>query len=1827
LSARIADLRAVPGRTSGGVLLAVAAGPESEAGTYRATPLGVSGDWQVGVGSGEFQWNADFALPEAPAGPTPTVSLGYSSGAVDGMVTSRNTQAGQAGLGWNDFANAFVERRYNSCRNDGQGTSDLCWKSDNATLSLNGRSAELVRAPGATDPPQWRLRADPRWRVEQLRGAANGDNDGEHWRVTTPDGTRYLFGLGVHPGPNWATKSTWTVPVFGDDAGEACHTAATGDLDWCDQAWRWNLDRVEDPNANTQTYAYAREMNHYAALNGWPGFTSTPYVRAGHLEAIYYGKRAEHPDFLSAKVEFSTRWRCGTLDVGKACEAPGTAGFTFPDVPTDLLCEQDCTVTTPTFFSAVRYTEVSTAVRDPYEWLPQDRYFLSHTYQDPDPATAEDAKLFLTGIQRMGRAGTALTLPPTTFAPVTLNNRVDTAGALSAMPHWRIGVVTDEFGRQVQPTYGQPHPCPNPIPDPPNWDLNTRDCFPQRWAPDGGVPGFAIFHRYLVTQVEVRDTTGGSPPMTTRYAYGDQVLAGLPNAAWHHDRDEFVPLANQTWSEWRGYADVQLTQGGTRNRYRLFRGMRGDRLAGDPFPGPGSRAATVSSLDGTVVDTPDSNWLAGMTLDEVSLRADGAVERGTLHGYRAITSVDAPGPDPVDDARWVGENDTVERRRTPSGGYVRRRLQTLYNALLAFPEQVIEHGWLDRTGDERCTRTTYVIDAGTWMLDFPTSETRYADAACAGAEVARTETAYDGGAVGAPPTRGNPTTSRVKIDADTWATTTTTYDTMGRPLVVTDPNGHTTTTAHASPKGYPAWTTVTNHLGHRSRTDFVDPDADCPGCVTLGRQLPAAQTDANGKRTTRAYDSIGRLTAIRRPTEQTGPASWVFAYLIDPNRAAAPVVRTRQLQDNGGAGGAARYLDTWVVHDSLLRERQTHTMSPAAGRVIVADTSYDGRGLVQVTNLPEAVTGTPGAGVLPAPAGGWANRRQVAYDELSRPVWELFFAGTTAERSTVTAYTHESAEATPVTGGRIRTVTDAYDRTVRLEEHDGTAYRSTAYGHDVADRLTSITDPAGNLTAFGYDMAGRRIAMADPDGGAWSYGYDPVGNQTSTTDPAGVRTHTVYDALDRTTERRRDSATGTLLARWGYDASGERGLLDRATRATPTGNWIIDVTGYDGRDRPTGRTWTVPSGVPGLSGSYPVSYGYDAADHVRTVSYPGVGGLPAETVTTAYDPTGLSETMAGLGQYVHVAAYDDRARPLLFGFGPGAAPTMGKLWQYNANQQLARMVAAVGETGVQDLRISYDRAQNVTERHTTLAGQTWRECFGYDQRHRLTSAFTTVDGCAAGARGTGPQPYHHTYAYSVDGNLTSRVEGATTIAYTYPAAGPAAVRPHAPTQVGATALTWNAAGGVASRAVGGQTETFTWDAEHRLARVQGAGGDSRFVYDPDGGRLLRQGADRSTLYFEGHEVSASPGGSPVAVRSYTFDGAVIATRAPSGVHYLVTDDQNSVQASVAAGTTDATVRTYQPYGRSRHAGRHATDRGWIGQVEDQETGLSYLNARYYDPALGVFLSPDPVIDEDRPKTVNPYAYSLNNPTTNSDPTGLDPPCAHPGSSCSNEALAGQIQVLAPSRSYEEVLAHVEREAADDGPAAVEPTAEQAEDLRISGGESGTTLDEVSQSISATGTVVDVADLGLELCDSNGCAPITRIVGRVGVAADLVGVAIECHDGVDGPCVWAAGLAVAKQVPIVGEIILAVELLDATGLGQHYADILNEALEGYIQNFGTVLTWDREVVAEHGGPVYETGNANPRMGAGGVPPPPNGVVQGGAGCPLRNPQGVEPLPGC
>uniref|UniRef100_UPI0009DC15F8 RHS repeat-associated core domain-containing protein n=1 Tax=Inquilinus limosus TaxID=171674 RepID=UPI0009DC15F8 len=124
------------------------------------------------------------------------------------------------------------------------------------------------------------------------------------------------------------------------------------------------------------------------------------------------------------------------------------------------------------------------------------------------------------------------------------------------------------------------------------------------------------------------------------------------------------------------------------------------------------------------------------------------------------------------------------------------------------------------------------------------------------------------------------------------------------------------------------------------------------------------------------------------------------------------------------------------------------------------------------------------------------------------------------------------------------------------------------------------------------------------------------------------------------------------------------------------------------------------------------------------------------------------------------------------------------------------------------------------------------------------------------------------------------------------------------------------------------------------------------------------------------------------------DGAGAAT------YFLHRDGLNTVRLVTDSAGGFEEWSTYTPYGKRAQTVPAAAEtretKGFIGEREDPEVGLVYLNARYYDPDIGRFISPD-WWDPTLPGVgTNRYAYSDNDPINKSDPSGHCPPCGYLG---------------------------------------------------------------------------------------------------------------------------------------------------------------------------------------------------------------------------------------
>lgn len=107
----------------------------------------------------------------------------------------------------------------------------------------------------------------------------------------------------------------------------------------------------------------------------------------------------------------------------------------------------------------------------------------------------------------------------------------------------------------------------------------------------------------------------------------------------------------------------------------------------------------------------------------------------------------------------------------------------------------------------------------------------------------------------------------------------------------------------------------------------------------------------------------------------------------------------------------------------------------------------------------------------------------------------------------------------------------------------------------------------------------------------------------------------------------------------------------------------------------------------------------------------------------------------------------------------------------------------------------------------------------------------------------------------------------------------------------------------------------------------------------------------------------------------------------STVTYYYTDQQGTPLATADAAGNILSTFEYKPYG-GQVLGESQAGPGYTGHVNDPDSGLVYMQARYYDPLIGRFTNVDPEASEiGDVKAFGRYVYVNNNPMNHTDPSG------------------------------------------------------------------------------------------------------------------------------------------------------------------------------------------------------------------------------------------------
>jgi RHS repeat-associated protein len=186
---------------------------------------------------------------------------------------------------------------------------------------------------------------------------------------------------------------------------------------------------------------------------------------------------------------------------------------------------------------------------------------------------------------------------------------------------------------------------------------------------------------------------------------------------------------------------------------------------------------------------------------------------------------------------------------------------------------------------------------------------------------------------------------------------------------------------------------------------------------------------------------------------------------------------------------------------------------------------------------------------------------------------------------------------------------------------------------------------------------------------------------------------------------------------------------------------------------------------------------------------------------------------------------------------------------------------------------------------------------------------------------------------------------------------------------------------------GERHDMYTWDSRNRLTQITSPTTTATFQYDGLGRRVARTVNGRTTQYvYDGPQaIGEITNGQPVALLTGLQIDEVIARYTSAGTRTYLTDALGSVIAQTNDEQAVQNFYGYTPYGETQALGPDEGNAIQYTARENDQTGLYYYRARYYDPVLKRFVSEDPI---GMAGGTHFYAYVRGNPINYRDPLGL-----------------------------------------------------------------------------------------------------------------------------------------------------------------------------------------------------------------------------------------------
>lgn len=729
----------------------------------------------------------------------------------------------------------------------------------------------------------------------------------------------------------------------------------------------------------------------------------------------------------------------------------------------------------------------------------------------------------------------------------------------------------------------------------------------------------------------------------------------------------------------------------------------------------------------------------------------------------------------------------------------------------------------------------------------------------------------------------------------------------------------------------------------------------------------------------------------------------------------------------------------WTYFDLLgrpiMQASETFNVGVIGQDVSATCTAYDGVGRVSKVSNPFFLAGTANAdgptgldAVCTSTARLWAT---TTYDLLGRvtQVEAPDPSGTPAV--VVTEYSGRTTGVADANGNLTSSVRNGKGELTQVVDANDLAMN---YAYFADGTLKSVSRDAGRgavVNSFVYDLAGRKIQQNDPDSGITTFEYNALGELTAQIDANGNRVENEIDARGRVWRKTVKTPAGAVETQTTFEFDTAANGVGQLASEMITGTYA-PWSGQTGLGHSYSRTYSYDTfgrgigtsiTIDGTAYSSAVVYNdlgqvwktQDASGRWNMNQYTARGQLQAVCPTTATAtntgcPGSTISTDPNARTPLVVMKTDAWGHVIQERRGQSTALEVSRDY-YAENGRVAEICGGSATCGLMREVYAWDKNGNLS---TQGKVGRYAQRFRYDALNRLTHSYATeIDAVVT-------DTLLHWAQFDVLGNICAKTYGATGSGMSYTGragcgvntgnggGGTGTVGPHQLSQVhGGTSsgyFYYDAAGNqtLYDRSGTASDRTISYNAasqaiEVRVGDVAAPSLRVRFWYGPDGQRYKQQDqSGKVTLYVGGVEVVKQ--GTATTFRRYvagvqlqTVSGSTVSTK------YLFHDQLGSIARIANPDGTAAEGGDYSEFGERRSytdptasgGAMAATPRGYTGHEMLDGVGLVHMNARLYDPIVGRFVQPDPLIQSPgNAQSWNAYTYVLNNPHKYTDPTGM-----------------------------------------------------------------------------------------------------------------------------------------------------------------------------------------------------------------------------------------------